>query len=193
MKGKHSIKKRFHKPYHFLAKAGKNSADLIEELFNNFQVSDFRHELSLWQQLALSNDQSAYDEAGAREDLIDFVNALQKLIEAIYIIREKNSSETRNSRQEKKLKQAKKLLQHYNRLVLLTDREKRKPYDVIQDFCKSFKVQYAKIEIADLMEAVVTYDGTKRFDRGNIVLFYQHLRCIIKMAYQMEEKLNKKQ
>ena len=42
------------------------------------------------ERLALANDQSAYDEAYLREDLMDFIEALLKLVEAFWLIRQRN-------------------------------------------------------------------------------------------------------
>ena len=81
---------RFQKPYHYLVARSKNVFHNLRALFNNFQLYTCRNELNHWQRLALANDQSAYDEAYLREDLMDFMEALLKLVEAVWLIRQRN-------------------------------------------------------------------------------------------------------
>lgn len=69
-----------------IARNKKSSLSLI---FTNFHLDDFKRELKLWLHVALVNEQSAYEEGGAREDLIDFIDQLHRLIEALYLIHKK--------------------------------------------------------------------------------------------------------
>lgn len=84
------------------------------------------------------------------------------------------------------------MLREMNIPILLTDEEMRKPALAIKAFCKTFPSGYAKAEILDLLDAVVTYEGNKKIYNGNLVLFYQHLYCLIKIAYQMNKMKNRK-
>lgn len=178
-------RKRFYKPYHFLCNTKKHPSSCLREIFKNFHLDDFREEINLWQQLALSNNRSAYEDGYDREDLIDFVTKLHKLIEAFYIInKEINSLE--NKRPLKGLtKKTKKMVSKMNIPLSLTEEEINFPGLVIRQFCKFFKLAYVKMEMLDMLDAVITYEGNKTFYKGNLVLFYQHVHCLINLAYRM--------
>lgn len=178
-------KKRFHKPQHVLNGGGKDPARRLYGIFKSFHLDDFRTELSLWQQLALSNDQSAYDEGGAREDLQDFTYGLQKLIEGLHVINRKRNRKKIKKQLRKLPENSRKLLAGINRPVLLSAAEQAKPASVIKQFCKIFSRSYAEMELLDLLEAVITYEGNKTVCKGNLVLFYRHLRCLVRLAYEM--------
>lgn len=188
MKEEKATRKRFHKPYHFLSKVGKQDISCLSEIFKNFPPGDFRQELNLWQHIALSNDQSAYDDGGGREDLMDFIQGLHKLMEAFYLIHQKRNAAGKGSS-----KPGKQAPGDIHSSIVLTEEEKRDPYTAIYDFCKTFPAGYAKTEIPDLLDAVVTYDGNKPVHKGSLVLFYQHLHCLVRLAYRMRknERLKK--
>ena len=187
MKEEKTIRKRFHKPYHFLAKAGPLDIGCLTEIFQNFHLDDFRQQINLWQELALCNEQSAYGEGWTREDLIDFIKELHKLIEAFHIL----NKETNHQKKKKKIKglpkQTKKMLSKMNVPVLLTEEEKTRPGLVIKQFCKTFKQAYAKMELLDMLDAAITYEGDKTLYKGNLVLFYQHVHYLIKLAYNISK------
>ncbi len=178
-----TIRKRFHKPYHFLAKAGKLDMGCLTEIFKNFHLDDFREEINHWQQLALSNNQSAYEDGCDREDFIDFVEQLHKLIEAFHCINNKTNHQQQKKRLKGLPKKTKKILSKMNSPLSLTEEEKNSPGLVITRFCKTFEQPYAKIELLDILDAVITYEGDKTSYKGNLVLFYQHVHCLVKLAY----------
>ncbi len=127
MKEEKTIRKRFHKPYHFLNKGKEHPLRCLYEIFKSFHLDDFKRELHLWQELALCNDQSAYEEGGAREDLLDFIYELQKLMEAFHMLNQKTNRQKINSGTKGFSKQTKKLLEKINRPLLLSAAEKDKP------------------------------------------------------------------
>src|SRR5262249_19062933 len=130
----------------------------------------------------LANDQSAYDEAYLREDLMDFMEAVLKLVEAFWLIRQRNIYKTKLKMLAGMDKQV-----HY-----LDEREIAKPKKVIAQFCQSFKYSYAEIELIDLLDAVITYDGHKKTYKGNLVLFYQYMKWLIHLAYKLNKKAKTK-
>lgn len=192
MNGESTAIKRFQKPYHFLNRLEKQGVLCLSEVFKNFHLDDFRRELNLWLHIALSNDQSAYDEGNTREDLIDFIAELHKLIEAFYILHKNYNRSKKNMPGKGLSKQIQRMLREMNIPILLTDEEMRKPALAIKAFCKTFPSGYTKAEILDMLDAVVTYEGNKKIYNGNLVLFYQHLYCLIKLAYQMNKTKNRK-
>jgi hypothetical protein len=190
MKEEKTTRKRFHKPWHFLSKEGAYPLHCLYEIFKSFHLDDFKSELNLWQELALCNDQSAYEEGGAREDLMDFIHGLQKLIEAFHMLHKKSNRQKINKGIKGFSKQTKKMLSQINNPVFLTTAEMDKPGIVIKQFCKRFTSSYTTIELLDLLEAVITYEGNKNAYKGNLVLFYQHLHYLVRLAYKMEKRKN---
>ncbi len=171
------VRKRFYKPGHFLNKAGKQPSHYLEAVFENFHLDDFREELNLWLRVALSNGKDAYAEGAAREDLMDFVNHLHRLVEAWCIIHMSTYRETVPL-------ETRRLLDMANRPFYLTAAEQDNPNRIIRQFCKTFRHSYVKIELLDMLEAVVTYEGEELICKGILVAFYQHLHCLVRLAYR---------
>src|ERR1044072_6342547 len=142
MKSDKEERARFQKPYHYLVARNKNVFRNLRALFNNFQLETCRNELNHWQRLALANDQSAYDEAYLREDLMDFMETLLKLVEAFWLIRQRHI-----------YKNKPKLCAAMDKQVqYLNDDEIAKPKKAIKQFCATFKHSYAEIELMDLLD-----------------------------------------
>ncbi|MCW3090490.1 MAG: hypothetical protein JWP81_1559 [Ferruginibacter sp.] len=162
----------------------------LREIFHIFHLDDFRDEITKWQQLALANDQSVYDEGNAREDLIDFCHEFLKLIESLHVLNKTNTKKHKNKWKKNLSNAAKKIIGKMNQPILLNEEEKVNPQLVIKRFCKSFSYSYTKIEILDLLEAVITYEGEKKVYKGNLVLFYQCMKCLLRMAYTICKNKN---
>ncbi len=177
-----SPQKRFYKPWHFLSQAGKLHTGL-REVFSNYPLHHLKQELQCWLQLALCNDNSAYAEASAREDLLDFTQELQRLAEAFYIINERKNTSQKRKQLKKLPKQTRQIIAQENTPVLLTKEEKTKPEQVVHQFCKTFHRSYAQTELLDMLDAVITYKGDKQADKSNLVLFYEHLYVLVRVAY----------
>lgn len=168
-------------------KGQEHSLGSLTGIFQNFHLDDFRREINLWQAIALCNDQSAYDEGGEREDLIDFIQGLHRLIEAFHVINKK-ASHKKKSRSPKGLpKTTQQLLSKMDIPVLLSAKEKSRPYLVVKRFCKTFKQGYVHTELLDLLDAVITYTGNKKVYKGNLVLFYQHVHYLVTLAYAINK------
>ncbi len=79
------------------------------------------------------------------------------------------------------------MLSKMNIPVSLTEEAKTRPGLVIKQFCKTFKQAYAKMELLDMLDAAITYEGDKTLYKGNLVLFYQHVHYLIKLAYNISK------
>ncbi|MBX2923044.1 MAG: hypothetical protein KF746_12675 [Chitinophagaceae bacterium] len=178
-----SPRKRFHKPCHLPNKVSKHFFKGLEAMFQNFQPEDFRKELNLWLHAALASEQSAYGEGGEREDLMDFVHHLHRLIEAFCILH------TRTPAQQSLPAPTKGLLTHANRPFYLTEAEQGNPAKVIRQFRRTFRYSYAKAELLDLLEAVITYKGEQAICRVDLVMFYRHLLHLVRLAYRMHKRI----
>ncbi|MGN6351742.1 MAG: hypothetical protein ACTHLB_00045 [Parafilimonas sp.] len=179
MHEEHTRRKRFYKPYHFLSEENGNIMKGLEQVFIDYHPCDFIEDVKEWQTIAMINEQSAYDEGGAREDLLDFTNALMKLSEALWQIYKKQCKD----------KSAKALAHAADiQLQLLSKKETEHPFAVIQYFCSTFSKRYAIIELLDLLEAVITYEGDRKIYKGSLILMYQHLDYLIRTAYVFHKK-----
>ncbi|HEX5154769.1 MAG TPA: hypothetical protein VFW07_25155 [Parafilimonas sp.] len=172
-------RKRFYKPHHFLSDENGSIMKGLEQVFIDYHPCDFIEDLREWQMLAMINEQSAYDEGSARENVLDFTAALMKLSEALWLVYEKNCRD-----------KATKILKHAAdvRLQLLSKKETANPHKVIQYFCYTFSKRYAKIELLDLLEAVITYEGDRQVYKGSLILMYQHLDYLVKAAYNIHKR-----
>lgn len=183
MKNSINTRVRFQKPFHFLNNAKGKPSLMLRQVFQNFQPQDFRDELSLWQRAALSNDQSAYDEATAREDLIDMTGALQKLMECWHILYTKKFFK-KNKPESKLERLQRKVLQQSRIVYSLTKEEQSHPGMLLHRFCKRFDRSYVEIELLDMLDAVITYEGAVKIYKGNLVLFYEHLLYLVRLSYK---------
>ncbi|WP_018631193.1 hypothetical protein [Niabella aurantiaca] len=132
-------RKRFCKPWHFLSQAGKRPLCILWEVFDTYHLDELKQELKCWQRQALCNDNSAYDEGGAREDLMDFIQQLFRLIEAFHVLNEQKNAGRKRKHQKGLSKDARKMIAKMNTPVLLTAGEKKNPQQVIHQFCKTFR------------------------------------------------------
>lgn len=188
MESNQSTRKRFHKPWHFFRLACKRPFRGLREVFQNYHLDDLKQEILHWQQLALCNDQSAYDEGCIREDLMDFIQELQRLMEAFHILNETKNRHRKRKQLKGLSKQSRQTLTRMNIPVLLTDEEMKSPKNVINQFCITFRRSYAQMELLDLLDAAITYEGDKKVYKGQLVLFYEHLYFLIRLAYTMRQR-----
>lgn len=185
MKKEQTILERFSKPGHFFNKGGKPSIAGLREAFQNYHLDDLRQELGLWRDMALANENSAYDCGNAREDLIDFVHGTQILIEAFYVLYQKDMGDTKQNILKGLSRRSRKIIAGMSKPVLLTASQNAAPAMVVHRFCRKFPHLYAKAEQLDLLEAVITYVGDKKIYKGNLVLFYRHIDFFLRLAYSL--------
>ncbi|ANH83164.1 hypothetical protein A8C56_21210 [Niabella ginsenosidivorans] len=178
-------RKRFYKSWHFLSLAGKRPLRILWEVFYHYHLDEMKEELQCWQQCALCNDNSAYSEENAREDLMDFIQHLLRLIEACHILNERKNADRKYKQQKRLPKEARQMIAKMNIPVLLTADEKKDPGQVITQFCKTFRRSYAQIELLDMLDSVITYKGDKEVNKGNLMMFYEALSVLVKLAYRM--------
>ncbi len=164
---------RFHKPEHFLTLANASPIRALADVIDTYTLDDLRQELCLWQELAFCNDESAYAEAPARENLLTFLQAFQRTIEALYITRLK------------KMKYQSPARAALNSPQLLTLHEQANPMPVIRQFADTFPPSYTQAELLDLLEAVISYQGKKKIQLGSAVFVYQRLCFLANLAYQL--------
>ncbi|MBX2925882.1 MAG: hypothetical protein KF746_27045 [Chitinophagaceae bacterium] len=183
MKNKTNERERFHKPFYFLSATRGKLFRALREVFQNFPPGDFMKNLNQWQHMALCNGQSTYDEAGAREDLLDVTDALKKMVECWHIILIRKVVKKRKPATKLKRLQ-RKMLQQDGIVYTLTKAEQAKPMRFLRKFCKTFDRAYLEMELLDMLDAVITYHGPHESYKGNLVFFYQHLLYLVRLSYK---------
>jgi hypothetical protein len=186
MKSNTGERERFKKPFRFLIDAGANLPAALEAVFQNFHPEDFYGRLNQWQRMALANDQSAYEAAAAREDLMDVTDDLKKLVECWHLIFRKKF--LKNSRSQTKLERLQsKILAQHGFVYTLTKDEQAKPMLFLRRFCETFDRAYVEMELLDMLDAVITYDGVIKDHKNNLVFFYQHLLFLVRLSYKTKK------
>ncbi|WP_290790782.1 hypothetical protein [Flavihumibacter sp. UBA7668] len=163
MKSEQDSIKRFSKSHPILRRISNKRNKNLRLLFREFQPDDFQKELNRWLTYALSNNQSAYDDGCLREELIEFVIDLGRLMEA-YSLQLNSFHPPASSR--------------------LTDMENLFPELVISEFRTSYSAAYAQSELFDLLDAVITYDGIQKVYKGNLVILYHHFLFMLQLTYR---------
>lgn len=179
---------RFQKPERLIDKVAAGSEAYMKEAFLTLQLDDIKEEIDGWLSIALVNDNSAYEEGRAREDLMDFCSELQLLAEAFHVMNESAKPEEANAWKKNLQPDLKEKVDQLNQLELLTPEQTEDPMSVIHDFCKRFKLSYCRTELWDLLDAVITYEGEKEVVKINLLLVYECIASIIEVAYILHKR-----
>ncbi|OJY94030.1 MAG: hypothetical protein BGP13_02010 [Sphingobacteriales bacterium 40-81] len=186
MKNSVHKRKRFRKPFGFLVDSKKKTTHVLHKVFQNCHPQDFNTGLEKWQRLALCNDQSSYDEANSREDLMDMIDWLKKLADHWYAIYRNKAY--KNKLAKGKSKHRKKATEKEDTCNLFIKDEHTDPFLFLNKFCNTFDPGYLEMELLDLLDAVITYEGINESYKGNLIFFYQHLLCLVRLSFKVYNK-----
>lgn len=182
-------RKRFVKSSDYLVNRNIKQSQILKEVFHTYHAVDFCNGLNQWQRMALSNDQSSYDEGYLREDLMDLVDQLKQLVNCWWKEYLKEVPENRHPKN--KLKKGLKLYRKVNVVNPASSDTGLNPFVFIKTFCKTFDYSYIELELLDMLDAVINYKGDNPRYKGNLVFFYQHLVCLVRLSYRINKgKLN---
>jgi hypothetical protein len=174
---------RFHKPERLIDKVNGNPLVCITEAFLIFHLEDICQEIDQWLEIALINNNSAYEEGEAREDLMDFCAEMQLLIEAFHVINEQNKSKDVDEWRNRLPNDLRGKIDQLDQPELLSPEQTANPILVINNFCNSFELSYARAELWDLLDAVIVYEGEREVYKMNLLLAYQWMSCLVEVAY----------
>lgn len=160
----------------------------IAEVFTWIHLDDFRKYLHEWLRIALINDESAYDEGASREDVMDFCNELQRLIEAMNVINKNQQSEEISRWKEDLPDDLREEMKSYNQPVLLTADQKSDPRIVIKDFWHTFSFSYARRELWDLMDSVIFYEREGGKSSSDPLSTYKCLLALVEAAFVLFQR-----
>lgn len=146
--------------------------------------------LKRWLYVAISNNNSVYDDDQERRNLIRFRKELRRLAEALYVINKAHQPKNEKEWLARQPTELREELEKYNQPTILNKDQLANPKSIVKQFCKRFTRQYTNREMRDWLEAVITYDGKypKPVSREYLLIFYESLWCLIECAFTLAEK-----
>ena len=179
------MRKRFCKSGKPFYQADADPGESLREIFLTFDLKDFHDEIVFWLELSLTNDRGAYQEGKDREDVMDFCHELIKLVDAFYML---SITGIRHKKHKTVISPSKRNIGGKETQLLLIDPEEiGTPDTIIIHFREMFSSSYVDLEMLDLLDSVITYEGIKQVNRQNLVLFYQCVRYFIASAYTFKK------
>lgn len=180
---------RFQKPKWPIDTAYEDPYGCISEVFTCIHLDDFRDELQEWLRIALINDQSAYDEGPAREDVMDFCDELKLLMEALQVINMNREPDDMRKWKEGLPDDLREEIESYNQPILLTEEQRANPLSVIIDFCNMFTLSYARRELWDLLDSVTFYGRETSAWAPDLHITYKCLLALVEAAYVLYQRI----
>ncbi|HET8573800.1 MAG TPA: hypothetical protein VFL76_08000 [Edaphocola sp.] len=153
---------------------------VLARIFQSSSDDSLKSVVKKWQMIAISEEYFEYQEGRETANLLIFCEALQKLIEALYII---CAAWCRHTESDEPLF----LNDEY---LFLSKKEQANPYLVLQAFKQRFPYRYARAEIWDLMHAVIPCRESAQRNTNTRPLMEQFelLLCVIKAPYIIEDE-----
>ena len=176
---------RFHKPKCPMDTAQENPYGCIAHVFIWLHLDDFQHELHEWLRIALINEQGAYDEGPAREDVMDFCDELQKLVGAMERINKSRKPEDLRRWMDDLPEDLRDAMENDDRPVL--PKEKQNPMQMVGRFCNMFTLSYARRELWDLLESVIFYERESNEWGPDPLTTYQCLLALTEAAFALDQ------
>lgn len=173
--------KRFSKRPLLGDRAAEEPYRCISEAFQTFGLDDIYRVLEEWPSIAMRNKLSAYDEAADRGDLIDFCRELQRLVEALHVINLEDKTPGSGRWEEGLPEELRAAVLGFDQPVLLTSAEMDNPLMVLGAFFETFTMDYIRVELWDLLDAVISceQDGERHLPGHNLLLTHD---CILSLV-----------
>lgn len=177
---------RFIKPISLMEITKKDSLKGISQVFQTVNIDMIKDNLVQWFNIAMCDESGKYETPIERADLIVFVPKLERLYEALYAIREIERIKEYAGRDKLSPGLRGELCKDES-FEKLSDEEIAKPNTVLDEFFNLFSYRYARIELWDMLDAAVTYDGEKPEapDRLNLLLEYECMSALLYAAYKI--------
>ncbi|TXJ29016.1 MAG: hypothetical protein E6Q24_04890 [Chitinophagaceae bacterium] len=173
---------RRNKPYQFVL-SKDNPYKASRQVFAALGLEVIREELEAWKELSLSNDHSVYERGEARENLMRFCKSLGRMVEAMYLVTRKNKGvKKKREKIDSALEVGENNIAVGDISLYLTKKEERKPALVIRQHFKMFSLGYSRIEVRDMLDAVITYKGENGVNRSSLLIFHKCLKVLINSA-----------
>lgn len=164
----------------------------VNRIFLTIELEVLNESLQLWLNAGLCNELGSYEHPTERADLITYVNSLYRLFEALHVYceLEKVKEYVGKDRLSPRLFADFKKNVNYS---LLDDDELLEPLEVVTDFFEQFPFRYARIELWDLLDAVITYEGTalQAVEKNGLLLTYECMDALLHAARRLNERKEK--
>ena len=183
-------KQSIRKPVRLPEKAARKPLSSLREAFKTFQLDELKKELKRWLYVAISNNNSVYEDDQERRNLIRFRKEFRKLLESLSVINKAHRPKKEMDWLTRMAPELRTEIEKRNQPTTLNKEQLADPMPVVKRFCKRFTRQYAIREMRDWLEAVITYDGKypKAVCREYLLIFYECLLCLIECAFALAEK-----
>jgi hypothetical protein len=114
---------------------------------------------------------------------MEFCTAMQELAQVFYLVSKRQDQY--GKQKHKIVSPAGKANERIAETVWTGSQGQSNPRLVIEKFCNTFSFTYAKTELLDMLEAVITYKGVRKRCKENLILFYQCLDVLIRFAHRL--------
>jgi hypothetical protein len=164
----------------------KDSLKGIRHVFQTVNIDIIKDNLIQWFNIAMCDESGKYETPLERADLIMFVPKLERLYEALYAIRETERIKEYAGRDKLSPGLRGELCKDES-FEKLSDEEIANPNLVVTEFFNLFSYRYARIELWDMLDAAVTYDGEnpEAPNRLNLLLEYECMSALLYAAYKI--------
>lgn len=168
----------FDKERFYLDLLTDNPIPVLSRIFQSSMDDSLKQKVKKWQMAAICVEYFEYQEGEALINLLIFCEALQKLIEALYVICAAWCWYTQSDEP----------LLLNGEYIFLSKKEQANPYRVINEFKQRFPYRHVRAEAWDLMHALSHY---QREEPGPSISFMENfelLLCMIKAPYFINEE-----
>ena len=145
-----------HKQKRLVSQIRQNPLQAIREVWIDTDLDYTMNELKYWLYMALSHENTVYEDADERKQLIEFYDKFIMLVNATFYFGKVEKSGRRSD-----------------------------PVILFKAFTNLYPIDYVKAELWDFLKAVGNYEGpfTENIDKPNIFELYSNLLCLAEAAY----------
>lgn len=179
---------RFTKPFSPMEIARANPAAGISKILKMTGLDVISQQLAGWYDIAVCNDSSCYEMGSERADLSVFVRELHKLYEALYAVKEIGLLKEYVGRDYLSPGLRHELYSDEN-FEHLEEEEISGPETVIAAFFDQFTYRYARLELWDLLDAVITYEGAHPglVKKTNLLFIWECMAALLHIAFRLHK------
>jgi len=172
-----TLNPQFNKERYYLDALKRNPMKTLSGIFKSSRDDSLKFIIKQWLNLALdSENYNNYNDRKETSNLMVFVDNMQKLIEALYILCAAYSIDTKYDK-----------LKLDRQYLFLNGAEQNDPYIVLKAFSKKFPFTHARAELWDLIHAIVDYKGDEKIKKFMLIEKFEQLLCMIKAAYVLDK------
>jgi hypothetical protein len=160
----------------------KDTCEAVGKIFIEIDIDFICRELEVWKEISMSNDCSVYDEAKSREHLFRYCKSLMKVVAAVYLVNKEVISKSKKRSCSLVFDSVVADVECERALKFLREDERNNPVIAIRRHFKKFSLAYSKVEVRDMLDAVITYKGKYKVNKNCLLIFYDCLTVLLKVA-----------